>query len=478
MIKRKISLLIAVLMLFSVLTGCSVNELGYLNMSSELNKLTQYEFKNSTQIEISKTITGEEKDKKIDFEVSGEVNTDKFDEIYMSLDVKVKVDGKGNNEPVKVIWADNTFYVSKNIITEALRLQDELDTNEYNASVAEKLLEELKDTEYIVVADMNDVYGDISYKEDYTKIFDIAKEYLSNAFKGFDSKLIKKTSNGYTVELTDDSALDFIERLVKYVGENKKLVFDETMKYLENIYAAIEIEGMEGAAEVEEVMAELEGMREDFYTAVDDAAAYLETGELKEVINVFDRSYIKNEIYKKGNVYGQNIEGELVVEDVIAGNIKSKSEMTAKTVKKDSVTGKTISVEELENRYSILENVYNPVETIEISWYSWSGQDGEEAGLDMYRKDGKYDWDFQPFAIIEGRVYLPLRYIGETFGEEVQWDDANKKAYVVRGDEKIDMTGELIDGRTMVKVRDFEKLGYEIEYEQNEDYSIATITKK
>lgn len=475
MIKRKISLLIAVLMLFSMLTGCSVNELGYLNMSSEINKLTQYEFKNSTQIEISKTITGEEKDKKIDFEVSGEVNTDKFDEIYMSLDVTVKVDGRGNNEPVKVIWADNTFYVSKNVITEALRLQDEFGANEYNASVAEKLLEELKDTDYIVVADMNYVYGNISYKEDYTKIFDIAKEYLSNAFKGFDSKLIKKTSNGYAMELTAESAVEFAERLVKYISENKESVFDETMKYLENIYAVIEIDAIEGAAEVEEVMAELEGMREDFYTVIDEAAAYLETGEHKEYTDIIDRSYIKNEIYKKGNVYGQNIEGELVVEDVIAGNIKSRSEMTAKTVKKASVTGKTISVEELENRYDVLENVYNPVETIELTWY---GQDEEEASLDIYRADGKYDWDFQPFTIIDGRVYLPLRYIGETFGEEVQWDDANQKAYVVRESEKTDMTGVLIDGKTMVKVRDFEKLGYGIEYEQNEDYSIATITKK
>ncbi|WP_313345881.1 copper amine oxidase N-terminal domain-containing protein [Sedimentibacter sp.] len=474
MVKRKISLLIAVLMLFSMLTGCTVNELGYLNMSSEINKLTQYEFKNSTQIEISKIITGTEKDTKIDLEISGEANIDDINEMYLNMDIKVKVDGKGTAEPVKLIMANNKFYISKNAIAEALRLQEELGSDDYNALIVEKLLEELKDTDYIVVAEMDDVYGSVSYKENYTVLLESAKEYLSSAFKGFDSKLIKKTSNGYSMELTAENAVEFVERLIKYISENKELVFDETIKYLENIYAAIEINGIEGTVETEEIIAELEGMREGFYETIDEVAAYLETGEHREYIDMLDRSYIKNEIYKKGSVYGQTIDGELVFEGIIAGNIKSESEIAAKTVKKVSVADKAISVEELENLYDALENKYNPIETIEISWYEHEAA----ADVSMYRADGKYDWDYQPYVIIEGRVYLPLRYIGETFGEEVQWDDANKKAYVIRGSEKIDMTGVLVDGRTMVKVRDFEKLGYVIGYEQFDDYSTATITKK
>jgi len=476
MIKRKISLLIAVLMLFSMLTGCSVNELGYLNLSGEINNLKQYGFKTSTQVEISKMITGGEKNSKIDLEISGDANIEDLNAMYLNMDIKVKIDGKGNNEPVKLIIADNTIYVSKNAITEALRLQEEFGEDEVSPLVAEKLLQELKDTDYIVISEMDDVYGSFSYKEDYTVLVESAKEYLKNAFKGFDSKLITKTSNGYTVELTAESAVTFAERLVKYISENKKLVFDETMKYLEKIYAAIEITGMEGSVEAAEVMAEFEGMRESFYSAIDVASAYMESGGQKEIIEMLDRSYIKSEIYKKGSVYGQNIEGELVFDSIIAGNIKSKSEMTAKTVKKNPVAGKTITVEELENLYNVLENKYNPIETIEISWYSWY-EPGDNADVGKYRADGKYVWDYQPYVIIEERVYLPLRYIGETFGEDVQWDDASKEAYVVRGSEKIDMTGVLIDGKTMVKVRDFEKLGYKIDYTQDEDWSMATIEK-
>lgn len=476
MLKRKISLLIAVLMLFSVLTGCSVNELGYLNLSGEINNLKQYGFKTSTQVEISKMITGGEKNSKIDLEISGDANIEDLNAMYLNMDIKVKVDGKGNIDPVKLIIADNTIYVSKNAITEILRLQEEFGEDEYSPLAVEKLLQELKDTDYIVISEMDDVYGSVSYKEDYTVLVESAKEYLKSAFKGFDSKLITKTSSGYTVELTAESAVTFAERLVKYISENKKLVFDETMKYLEKIYAAIEIKGIEGSVEAAEVMAEFEGMRESFYSAIDTASAYMETGGQKDIIEMLDRSYIKNELYKKGSVYGQNIEGELVFDSIIAGNIKSKSEMTAKTVKKNPVAGKTITVEELENLYNVLENKYNPVETIEISWYSWY-EPGDKADVSMYRADGKYVWDYQPYVIIEDRVYLPLRYIGETFGEDVQWDDASKKAYVVRGSEKIDMTGVLVDGKTMVKVRDFEKLGYKIDFVQDEDWSMATIEK-
>jgi len=52
-----------------------------------------------------------------------------------------------------------------------------------------------------------------------------------------------------------------------------------------------------------------------------------------------------------------------------------------------------------------------------------------------------------------------------------------RKAYVIRGNEKIDMTGVIVDSRTMVKVRDFEKLGYKITYTLDGDFSTAVIEK-
>jgi hypothetical protein len=40
------------------------------------------------------------------------------------------------------------------------------------------------------------------------------------------------------------------------------------------------------------------------------------------------------------------------------------------------------------------------------------------------------------------------------------------------------MTGIIVDSRTMVKVRDFEKLGYKINYTQDGTWSTAVIEKQ
>lgn len=485
MIKRKISLLLAVIMMFSVLTGCTPNELGYLNLSREINKLVQYEFKSSTQIEISKVVTYTDKDTKIDLDISGEANVEDLGSMYLNMDIKLNINGAENEKPIKVLMTDNKFYISKNSLLEAVKLQETLSgESDYSRNVVEKLLEELKDTEYIMLADMSDVYGNIKTgKSGYTEIYDSARAYLEAAFKNFDSKLVTKTSKGYAVDLTADSFADFIERLIKYIGNSKELVFDETIKYMDKVFDIVAAQGVEEitADEKDAAMAEIEGMRQGFYDFIDEAAALVESGEYKDVYvdfrDILDRSYLKGEIYKDGGKYGQSIQGELVYENIIAGNIKSNIEMTPKTVKKVSVTEKTITIEELEALYTTLENKYNPVERIEVSWYSSDECDGNEADISTYRVDGKYGWAYRPYVIIENRMYLPLRYIGETFGEEVQWDDVNKKAYVVRGSEKIDMTGILSDNMTMVKVRDFEKLGYSIEFHQEEDWSTAIISK-
>jgi hypothetical protein len=486
MIKRKISILLAALMLLSVLTGCSPNELGYLDLSMEINNQTQYEFESLIQIEVSKFVSNADKDTKIDLSISGEANIEDLGSQYLNMDIMLKINGVENEKPIKLIVTDNKYYISKNVLLEVLKLQDEFGSEDYSSMVVEKLLEELKDTEYILLADIENIFDSgIKISRDgysYTALLDSAKEYLKAAFKNFDSQLIKKTSKGYAIELTSKSAADFIERLIKYIGKNKEQVFDETVKFADKMFDAAVAMSLEENTENEKeaAMEELKAMRYNFYDFIDEAVLLVESGEYKEIYgdfrDMFDRSYLKNEIYKDGGKYGQNVQGELIYEDFIIGNIKSNTVLTPKTVKKVSVTEKSISLEEMGELYDSLEDRYNPVETIEISWYGY-GSPEDNAEISEYRADGKYDWSYKPYVIIENRVYLPLRYISETLGEEVQWDDVNKKAYVVRESEKIDMTGILSDNLTMVKVRDFEKLGYIVEFEQDEDWSTATIRK-
>ncbi|HHX96512.1 MAG TPA: copper amine oxidase N-terminal domain-containing protein [Clostridia bacterium] len=67
---------------------------------------------------------------------------------------------------------------------------------------------------------------------------------------------------------------------------------------------------------------------------------------------------------------------------------------------------------------------------------------------------------------IEGHLYLPLRKIGELLGEEVGWDSELGYAYVVRNGLPLEMTGIIIDDRIYIKIRDFEKLSYQVKWDE------------
>jgi len=474
MAKRALSLFIVGCMMVLTLTGCGTNELGYLNLSKEISNITQYEFTNSTDLEISSTVAGEDYNMKLDLE--GTANIEDLNSMYMNLDVILKVNDIGNELPVNFVISDNKVYVSKNAILEVVKLQEKFDGTTENPQVIDALYNvELKDTEYIMISDLNEYYNGVQYKSNYKDMTDSALDYMTSAFKGFDSKLITKINNGYAIELTPESTFEFIERLVTYVSNNKALVFDETIKYIENIYDAISIQELEGVTEADKqaVIEELEASRQDFYDFVDEAVIFIESEEFKSYEDMFNRSQIKEEILKKGSTYVQNVQGELVFEDIIMGNLETTTEIIPTDVEIKQITGESIAIDELEDLYNKTENKLNPVNKLELSWYA----EDSSAEINKYRLDGKTEWDYQSYALIDERVYLPLRYIGESFGEEVDWDNTNKKAFVIRGSEKIDMTGVLIDNTTMVKVRDFEKLGYKIDYIQADGVSTATIFK-
>lgn len=494
MIKRKISLFLVVFMLFSIFTGCDVNELGYMNLSTEMNKSTQIEIKNLTQIEISKEITGKDADSKLDIDIQGEANIDDLNKAYLNLNIKFKLDGKENTDPINFMMIDNKLYVSKNVLSEMLKFRDDLklDLDETDVLIAEKLIEELKDVDYIILPNQYGISGmeelensniSVTYK-DNKAIIESAKKYLTNAFKGFESKLIKKTSNGYVMELNAKDVWSFISRLVKYISENKELIFDETIKYLETVYANMEIKDGAEAIDTKSVIEEFQGLKEDFYKGIDEIYKSIKTIEteekdgLDEIINMFGQSYLKNEIYKEGNTYGQKLDAKLMIEGILSGSIKSKTTISPKAVKKALAPNKIITTEEIEELYKKLENKYNPVKTIEISWY----RDYPEGGafVDIYRANGSSDYTSQPYAMKEGRIYITFEDIFEALVEKEQWywSAENNRAYFLLSDgQEFYMEGLTINGEAMIRVKDFEKFGFTVEYIQYEDFSLARIIK-
>lgn len=470
MIKKSVSMALVIIMVTSMLTGCGVNDLGYLNLSKEIGNVTQFSFDNSTQIEVSELAANENYN--VDLNLKGVANIDDLQSMYMSFDLVFKVNELGIEEPINFKITDNKLYVSKNSILQVIAYENLLNgTSESEKTIEELYNSELKDIEYILLTDLDETQG-MHNEVTYTDLYDDAIEYLTTVFKGFDSKLITKVNDGYSLELTSESAVEFIERLIVYLSENKEFVFDETLKYVEKLYSNTEIEDLT-EEDKEALLAELKASRQDFYDFIDEAVLMLETEELSSFEEMIHGSTLKEEIYKEGNSYKQKCQAEITFENSLMGKFSSNTVITPQIVEKAVIAEGVVSIEELESLYTKAENKINPVQKMQLQWYG----DSSYTQVDTFRLDGKTDWDSQPYSLIEDRVYLPLRYIGENFGEEVQWDNENKKAYVIRNNEKIDMTGVLIDSKTMVKVRDFEKLGYKINYNQVEGLSTVIIEK-
>ena len=165
--------------------------------------------------------------------------------------------------------------------------------------------------------------------------------------------------------------------------------------------------------------------------------------------------------------------------------IEIKSETTIKNIDEFDLT--FTASKTTEDYEKALEKQYNkldPYKIINISWYDYYEDEANYSSVRSSRNITEdefymdYDYETKQFYIIDGRIYLPMRYIAESFGETVEWDGQARKAYVVRGNEKIDMSGIIYDGTTYIKIRDFEKLGYTVSYEEDEwGEKIATVVK-
>ena len=480
--KRIISAVLICIMLVSMLTGCGANELGFIGLMKEIASLTEVGYRNSTKVEITEEASG--KSYLIDFSMNGEVNISDINSMYGAFDLMLDINGIKFDKPINMIFSEDGLYISKNALIEAPKYEKLFMDMEGYEEVFEygEILKELyntipEDTEYIEVWTIDREYYKYAEDVEYDELRNAIQEYLAKAFKGFDSKLISKTKNGYSLSLNQKSSMECIKSLINYLSENKETVFDETINFLPRFFEITDYEIMT-EEDKEELISSLESGRQQFYNIIEQAESFIESEEFEEHFYTYDEiiggSETTYDIYKEKDIYKIVTKAEGTLEDLYAGKLLSTTELTPKTVKKASALREAVSFGEVEKEYRRIEDRINPVEKVELEW--WSDYD-DTAYVSKYRRSGKVEWDYQPYTIIEGRIYLPLRYIGEAFGEEVDWDNGNKKAYIIRGEERIDMIGVLVDSKSMIKIRDFEKLGYKIEYNQVDGLSTATITK-
>ena len=309
---------------------------------------------------------------------------------------------------------------------------------------------------------------------DYSKI---TLDFVKNLFAGYSTGLVSETETGYKIEADEGDLLQLLESFADYMTSNYDVLIDASTKLYEDIAELAKKEGKdELAAFIDQMLVAFE----DAVIEADAASAALGAEpvdlftpeQLEEAKRILKGTKFVSTLDIKDGGYVTSEKLDLIMQDIILATVESVSDITpAESIALTDLSGKNVvGVSELVmNAYAAA--TYAEYSTIEEMRITWNGTDGTApvyGTLYMDESENEYALGLYDFHNIDGSMYLPMRRICERFGETVDWDAVNGKAYVVRGEEKIDMTGRIIGDRTFIKIRDFEKLGYFVDYKVDE----------
>jgi len=474
--KSKLLLIIAVLLVITVLTGCSKDEIQYMLLVKEMSLINNMEVEGELSIDISGEF--------IDRLLEEEPELEELLQYTEGLTLKYKI--KQSNDD-NIAYVDLKFKYGEleeyNQLTEMILDNNEgciyikisditklMENSEYFTSQEEfkEYKEEFGEFEFIKYKYIDGVVESLTTEEQRDMI-DKVKKIIEEIYKGYESGLVKKDRNGYifeiTVEKLIDTLIDFLKYTVNNIDEIEKNaykliddtpddVYDKFAKSISYYMSKDELKesikeiASETRADKDEILEGISGIKED----------------MKYIIGLIPNIKVTHKLGKvKDKEYIQS-NSVTVEHESISVNVNNESKIFE--VESVDITIPVDKVKDIEDYMSseieIMQEVYEDIpgeKTMVI-------QKDLKEYIIYYNNYDNIDVDFGEIdlIIIDGRSYLPLRFVGEKFGETVGWEYQSKTAYIQRGDVRITMEGFIKDDKTFIKVRDFEKLGYNIDW--------------
>ena len=502
--KKKLAALMCGVMCVTAFTGCSSTELAYLKMGSDLlDTMSSCVAEGTMQADIDfdaldvmvkdvAKATGVESDGldtglngkkslKVDYEMNMNIDRLEYD---MAFDVMY--DGKtydlgklyySLNKGVFVtsdtLWGVYQMYgdmtdgnVDNYIMSEAF-------AKDFKAVLAEDKYIELVSVEQLTGVDMDEVLPE----QNMTELYDAVFTFYEDVLDGFESGMVKEIKGGYQIQADGREVAQLLADLLHFVADHPDQVIDATEAYMaavmDNMAAGTPEETAAAKEAVAEMFAAARASQNDFVAAAEQMAVLVESlmqyPGADIVLDSFD--YVGTVKKAGGGFYS-----------VEAYTVKRDGKTVCKLVT-DSVMKKadvqiffpvtSMTVDELNEKLAKLENKYNPVTGVSVTWGMYGGE-SDFADIHTMRSnaEGAYfgsNYNWSDMIVENGRAYLPLRMIAETLGEEVGWENSTKTPYVIQNGQRIDMKGKLQEGRAFVGIRDFEKLGYTVTYTSHKD---------
>ena len=486
--KKKHLLLAAlfIMMLATVLTGCTADGNGFMALNREIASLEQFSFSGDMSMSLtlpgSLTADATEEDMAIfdmlsdmQFTLSGSCIKDSF---YYDYTLGYELDGtKGScrfimdksdvyiNIPDMIALAK--VFVSEDELADIEIIEEKLDGIEwfkYNNM-------DIMDTEDMVGMDEYAAFNDSMYDniDAYQNMVYDYIEYLNkHSFAAYKPDIFSRSGSKYTMTISGDEFYPVVSGFIEYIITNYPEILQDTRDFI----ADYDLEWLTEALGVDkqEILDGFDEMMEyDLDMDYDElAAAQL---VINSGVMMFDGSSYEASLEKKsGNRYKSEADMNIVmtaIDETMTMSVTSSMTIDASaTVTPDIPDSGVMDYNDLMNTFSavsISASIYAPDgftvwdKSYDVSLLNESGY----TEVTLINRDNSY--------------YLPLRQVGELLGEDVNWDQDEKVAYVLVNSERLELTGFIVDGRTYVKLRAFEKIGYTVNWDA--EYGEIFISK-
>lgn len=357
--------------------------------------------------------------------------------------------------------------------------------------------------------DLSKEQANVSLEESY-KLIDSSKKLFEESFKDFDLKNLKLEDNEVVYKADKTQLMEESKNLANFLEANKDGVvkgivdfYNENQSYFEKARMGADFDltrnvalGTTSIGDFEEYedadTGEIVSVEEQVKEAIDVAIEKLKAPETNmedvELVDLEVRMSKKDDTLSTNFDFNTKLKAREDSVFVTFNSLEIKSKSTQRkepTLQLEDFKGKNYNVSLEEGKEpKILARI-----TPESTEKAEKGDKvimryiiGEDDTMNLFVLDknetrGSYQVDYE---VNEDSSYLPLRFISEALGEKVEWNQKEQKAYILQGDKKVAMTGRVVNNRTYVKVRDFEKLGYRVNYQHRPvdgTQSVITIEK-
>ncbi len=452
--KRQYKWFLTLMLILSVglFTGCSAAGNGYFQLAEEVSRLDGYTFTGSAVMDMDMSDLGLSDEEaailqNMEMEYSGEYNLE-ASALYFNMTMTM-----GDARfPMECYLDGSQMLISSDSLLEMMEVlgaeQEDIDGTAY-ALDGKKWLALDNAGEL-----MAPILGEGGLAALSTNFYDALSYFQEHSFRDYDPGCFSGSSaKGYTLTLNNENMQDVTEGFLRYVRDHGDAVSADITANGETLdQSALALLGLTST-----------GLQE----LVNTVRQYSDDAELTALAQQMTESLqgteIVSTIKKTGNQkYTETDRLRLAMTDPTTGiSMNMGMELTMKI---DGTKGGTFQVpadSDIASAAAIGETL--PLQGVSATLY----MDEQTLYLTKFYTASI----FNTMEVVESQAivrnnynYFPLRQIAEMFGEQVAWDKNAEKAYVIRGTQKIDMTGFLQNGRTYVKLRDFEKLGYLIDY--------------